>query len=200
MFSGIIREIGSLVSVNRKGSVATLEISGGEVVRTLGIGSSVSVDGVCLTVVSVQGRKFKVEVSKTTAVETTLSSLMTGARLNLEPSLRVGDEIGGHLLTGHIDEIGRIISFEKRGEDRRLVISLSKDGRRYVVPKGSIALDGISFTVQDVEPKGISIMVIPFTYENTNLKYKRAGSPVNVEFDQFVKTLAHLLSSHGSRS
>jgi riboflavin synthase len=157
-------------------------------VRLPKVGASIAINGVCLTVVASRAGVHRFDVGPTTWARTSLGALAEGARVNVEPSLRVGDEIGGHFVTGHVDAAGEILSFERWGTDFwRLKVALPPELRGLVAAKGSIAVDGISLTVADLRAKSFDVMIIPHTRENTNLRDKKAGDLVNLEADPLAR-------------
>lgn len=170
----------------------TFEVLGGS--SRFRNGESVAVDGVCLTVSAFRRRKFSSEVIPETLRATTLGKLRRGERVNLERSLRVGDPLGGHWVSGHVDGIGFISTLERRKENFRLQIEAPADIIRRLVCKGSIAIDGISFTLQEVRTRSFIVGVIPHTYRMTTLPWKRVGDPVNLEVDLFARLTQHFLS------
>lgn len=156
-------------------------------------GESVAVDGICLTVTAFRDKKFSADVILETLRATTLGNLCVGKRVNIERSLRVGDALGGHWMTGHVDGVGFIQKIERRGDNFRLQIEAPLAIIRRLVCKGSIAVDGISFTLQEVRKHLFVVGVIPHTLRVTTLQWKRPGDPVNLEIDLFSKLVQHFL-------
>lgn len=187
MFTGIIRELGTITKVVRKGNGRTLTIRAPETIHRLNVGSSVSVNGVCLTVVRKRGVSFETNVMPTTLAVTGLNDATIGSKVNIEPSLRMGDELGGHELMGHVDAHARVRNVTKRGMNVLISIDLPRSIRRYVVSKGPIAVDGVSLTVKDIRTGTFDVALIPYTLENTTLGRKRAGDRVNLEADLLAK-------------
>lgn len=189
MFTGIIEEIGKIVEKKDKGLSKTVEIKGAKIFESLAVGDSVSVDGVCLTVEDIKSEVFCATLSQETLRLTTLGDKKIGDWVNLERALKFGERLGGHLLSGHIDFKARIISIKDEKDTRIIQIKIPAGHLKYFVKKGSVGIDGISLTIADIINDNIVIWLIPFTIENTTLKYKKTNDFVNVEIDMVVKTL-----------
>lgn len=159
-------------------------------------GESVAVDGVCVTVASFRGKKFSADLIPETLRSTTLGSLSVGKRVNVERSLRVGDAVGGHWVTGHVDGVGSIRKIERREKSFRLQIEAPTDIIRRLVLKGSVAVDGISFTLQEIRDRAFIVGVTPHTFRVTTLQWKRVGDGVNLEGDLFAKLAEHFLKQN----
>jgi riboflavin synthase len=188
MFTGIITDIGELVE-RREGRFA---IRCGYQADGIAVGASIACDGACLTATEVavagsSGSIFKVDVSNETLSRTTLGQWQSGQRINLERALRAGDELGGHIVAGHVDGVGRIVDMQPDGDSRRLTIEAPAELARYIAPKGSIALDGISLTVNEVEKSRFGINIVPHTLTHTTLGAKKPGDRVNLEADVFAR-------------
>jgi riboflavin synthase len=202
VFTGLVEDVGEIAEV------APVPSGGARLgVRTrlagadLGQGASIAVDGACLTVIDRRDGAFSADVSVETLRRTTLSELRAGDAVNLERPLALGERLGGHLVLGHVDGVGRIRRREQAGEAARVVVELPRDLLPLVVEKGSVALDGISLTVNElVGPDAISLMIIPETLRATTWGNKRAGDRVNVEADILAKHVARLLATRGSRT
>ena len=192
MFTGIIREIGTVEEVQRTPDGARLRVGAG-VADGLGAGDSVSVNGVCLTVASPGADSFQADVMNQTLAVTTLGSLEGGARVNLEPALRAGEPLGGHLVQGHVDGRGRVTSAAEDGFARRLRVEVPEGLRRYVAEHGSVAIDGVSLTVAALAPDGLEVSLIPETLERTTLGALGEGSEVNVEVDVVARYAERLV-------
>lgn len=158
------------------------------------LGKSIAVNGVCLTVADFRGKKFDADLIKETLKSTTLGGLRAGERVNLEPALRMGDEIGGHWVTGHVDGVGVIRKIEKRSGGQGIRIQAPRDLIHRFIPKGSVAIDGISFTLQEIHSDSFTVGVTPHTFKVTTLPSKREGSKVNLEVDLFAKLAEHFLA------
>lgn len=165
--------------------------------RDLALGASVSVNGVCLTVTEAGDGRFSVDAAFETLGRTTLGRLAAGERVNLEPALRVGDALGGHLVSGHVDGVGRVRSVEPRGDAREIWFDVPAPLMRFCAPKGSICIDGTSLTINAVDDDGVSVGLVPHTLAATTLDALTAGSSVNVEVDQIARYVARLLE-HGN--
>jgi len=202
VFTGLIEDVGEIAEV------APVPSGGARLgVRTrlagadLSRGASIAVDGACLTVIDRKDGAFSADVSVETLRRTTLSELRAGDAVNLERPMTLGERLGGHLVLGHVDGVGRIRSREQAGEAARVVVELPRDLLPLVVEKGSVALDGISLTVNELlGPDAISLMIIPETLRATTWGKKRAGDRVNVEADILAKHVARLLAARGSRT
>ncbi len=186
MFTGIIEEIGRVKNI-RLGRTPVIEIEASEVSGDLKIGDSVSVNGVCLTVTSVGRGSFTADVMPETLKKTDLGFLKKGSSVNLERALKAGDRMGGHMVSGHIDGVAKIKRVSLRANSRIITIEAPKEMTEFVVSKGSVALDGISLTVVDVEKTGFTVSLIPQTLTSTTLGAKKAGSKVNIEVDMVAK-------------
>lgn len=190
MFTGIIEEVGRLKNL-RGGRI---EISCATVLEDVKIGDSIDVNGICLTVVEFGDDFFAADVMPETLRKTSLAELNRGGLVNLERALKLGDRFGGHIVSGHIDGVGKIFSI--RAEGNALLIDVSAENflLRQIAAKGSVALDGISLTVVDAGAESFSVSMIPHTREVTNFKSKRVGSPVNIETDVLAKYVERLLN------
>jgi riboflavin synthase len=192
VFTGIIREIGTVEEVERTADGARLRVSAG-VASGLGAGDSVSVDGVCLTVTSPGDDAFEADVMNQTLSVTTLGTLDAGGRVNLEPALRAGEPLGGHLVQGHVDGTGEVTSATEDGFARRLRLAVPEALRRYVAEHGSVAIDGVSLTVAGLSQDGLEVSLIPETLERTTLGDLVEGSEVNVEVDVVARYAERLM-------
>ena len=190
MFTGIIEAVGGIEDVTAERGNRVFEISCPFEARA---GESVAVDGVCLTVTRVTKDGFAADAVAETIGLTTLKEKRRGGKVNLERALRPDDRLGGHIVAGHVDEVGKVLSVRTLPGSRVFEFGVSQAGSRYVVPKGSIAIDGISLTVAEVRGTRVSVSVIPFTIEKTTLSDRRAGDKVNVEFDVIGKYVARLV-------
>ena len=190
MFTGIVEEVGRLKSL-RGGRI---EISCATALEGVKVGDSINTNGICLTVVDFGENFFAADVMPETLRRTSLAELNGGGLVNLERALRVGDRLGGHIVSGHIDGVGKILSI--RAEGNALLIDVAAENRllRQIAPKGSVALDGISLTVVDAGDENFSVSMIPHTREVTNFSGKRVGSPVNIETDVLAKYVERLLN------
>ena len=193
MFTGLIEDIGTIVKLEKKGGGALLVVTHGAVLDDLKCGDSVAVDGVCLTITELRPPSFSVEASAETIRRTTLEAKKPNEKVNLERALRLNDRLGGHLVTGHVDEVGTIASIVPEGSSQKITITVSAKTNRYVVEKGSVAIDGISLTVNEVRDDRFSVNIIPYTASQTTLTERRPGDKVNIEADILGKYLERLI-------
>jgi riboflavin synthase len=202
VFTGLVEDVGEIAEVAPAPSGgARLSVRTRLPDADLKRGASIAVDGACLTVVEREGGTFTADVSVETLRRTTLSDRRAGDAVNLERPLALGERLGGHLVLGHVDGVGRIRSREQAGEAVRAVVELPRDLLPLVVEKGSVALDGTSLTVNElVGTDAISLMLIPETLRATTWRHKRKGDRVNVEADILAKHVARLLKAQGSRT
>ena len=195
MFTGIITDIGHIERVEDRGDLRVV-IGTTYDMDSVALGASIACSGVCLTVVDKSRGQFSVDVSAETRRRTAKGQWQAGRRLNLERALKVGDELGGHIVTGHVDAVGTIVSRDSEGASTRFGIRVPRDIAPYVAPKGSVALDGVSLTVNDVrdEPEGtiFFINVIPHTAEWTTFGTAAAGDELNIEIDVLARYLARM--------
>ncbi len=199
MFTGLIEELGAVKSLTR-GTVNRLTIGSERVIRDVSVGDSVSVNGVCLTVTSVGAGEMTFDAVPETLSRSTLGGLKPGDRVNLEASLRAGKMIGGHFVQGHVDGQGTVESVRRLAESAEIRFSAPRELLRYVVEKGSIAVEGISLTVASVDESGFTVAVIPHTLEVTTLGLRRPGDHVNLETDIIGKYVEKFLSGRGGSS
>ena len=193
MFTGIVVATGRLVSALAKGGDLELGIDAAALgAGRLAVGDSVSVEGVCLTVTRLDAAVFHADVSRETLAKTTLGTLKEGARVNLEPSLRAGDPLGGHLVSGHVDAVATLTSAAEDGRSCRLQFELQAPLMRYVAPKGSICINGVSLTVNEVGGRRFDVNIIPHTRGATTLGGLRVGAAVNIEIDTIARYLERL--------
>ncbi len=197
MFTGLIEDIGHIEAVAAAGEGARrLAISTRLAGEDLPVGASLAVDGTCLTVVENAGDRVALVAAAETLACTSLGGLAAGARVNLERPLRLGDRLGGHMVAGHVDGVGRISALGHRGEALDVTIETPPALLRYVVPKGSIAIDGISLTVNTVDAHGFAVSLIPHTQTATTLGDKPVGTPVNLEVDLVGKYIEQLVEPY----
>jgi riboflavin synthase len=198
MFTGIVTEVGRVVVAEPRGDLR-LTIACGYDMGDVALGASIACSGVCLTVVDKGADWFAVDVSAETRSRTAAGLWQEGARLNLERALRLGDELGGHIVTGHVDGLGRVTAVEPVGDSSRIMIEAGDAIAPYVAPKGSICLDGVSLTVNEVEPLSdgvrFAINLIPHTAAQTTLGDVAAGRELNIEIDLIARYLERLLAN-----
>lgn len=197
MFTGIVEEMGTVRQIRSVPEGMILEIAAQTVLGDLRIGDSISVSGACLTVVAHVRDGFRVEISPETLERTYLGRLRPGDRVNLERAVRLSDRLGGHLVTGHVDEVGRVAASQPRGRMLQMEITASRDLHPYLVRKGSIAVDGVSLTINEVLPSGFRVWIIPHTAAVTTLGAKRPGDPVHLEADLIGKYVERFLERAG---
>jgi riboflavin synthase len=195
MFTGIISDVGTIQLVTQRGD-KSFKIAAKYDPTTIDIGASIACSGPCLTVVAKGGREgeawFSVEVSQETLEKTTASEWAVGTHVNLERPLKVGEEIGGHIVSGHVDGVGEVLQVKPEGDHTRVVIRPPKGLAKFIAPKGSIALDGISLTVNEVERDTFGVNIIPHTAKVTTWGGLKPGSKVNIEIDMLARYLARL--------
>jgi riboflavin synthase len=194
MFTGLIEEVGKVAAIDRVGEGARLQIITGLPLEEIRLGDSVAVNGVCLTVVQMGAGRLAFDVSPESMERTTFKGLRPGSPANLERALRVGDRLGGHLVSGHVDCMA--VVRERREVSGNYFYSFHLPARhaRYLIEKGSVAIDGISLTVNQVSDEGFSVNIIPHTADCTTLRYRKAGDQVNIEIDLIGKYVERLLS------
>ena len=194
MFTGIIVALGRIATLEPRGGDVRLGIEAGalDLSRTR-LGDSISVQGVCLTVIGLDTGRFDADVSRETLSKTTLGRLRGGDVVNLEPALRAGDPLGGHLVSGHVDGVGTLVSAREDARSWRMEFELPAPLARYVAAKGSICLDGVSLTVNAVQGRRFDVNIIPHTFEVTSLGRRRVGDEVNVEIDLIARYLDRLM-------
>jgi len=194
MFTGLIQETGEIISTGRasgqkRGSATRITVQAETIPSELKTGDSVAVSGVCLTALDIGEHQFSADLAEETLKRTSLQRLKTGSIVNLELPAKAQDRMGGHVVQGHVDGVGSIISLQriKFRDDGRLVVDLPPELSRYVVPQGSITIEGISLTVAGIEDSRVEIAIIPHTWQSTNLHALRDGDPVNIEVDVLAK-------------
>ncbi|MFM9030570.1 MAG: riboflavin synthase [Opitutaceae bacterium] len=198
MFTGIVEETGRVLSFEPRAEAWSLRVAARVVLEGLATGDSIAVNGCCLTAAESDAGGIRFDVLEETRRLTQFAALGPGGQVNLERSLRRGGKMGGHFVTGHVDAIGTIDVFEARGKDHYLRVRVPREFSRLVVRKGSIAIDGISLTVAENGDDFLAVWIIPHTREVTNLAARRAGDPVNLEFDLLAKHVERLLAGRES--
>jgi riboflavin synthase len=200
MFTGLIQETGEIVAIEKvqakSGELTRITVSAGTIARELKTGDSIAVSGVCLTAVEMRDAQFSAHLAQETLQRTSLGSLKPGLLVNLELPAQAQDRMGGHVVQGHVDGAGQLLSLEKieGGEDWRLVAEIPAPLARYVVPQGSITIEGISLTVARIVGARVEIAIIPHTYQSTNLRSLRSGAPLNIEVDVLAKYAEKMLT------
>ncbi len=194
MFTGLVAELGTVQLLRREGSSYHLTVSAAKVMHNLKIGDSVAVNGACLTVVNINDQQFTADVMPETVRLTNIGSLQAGDKVNLERTLRLCDGLDGHIVSGHVEGLGTITG--KKPEGIAVAVRIDTEARllKYIIPKGSIAIDGISLTVTKVDDCGFSVAIIPHTAKETTLGFKNVGDKVNLETDIIGKYVEKMLS------
>jgi riboflavin synthase len=191
MFTGIVTDIGTVRSVTRGGDTR-FEIATGFDMAGVAMGASIACNGVCLTVVDKGPDWFAVQASAETLSKSTLGGWRPGTRVNLERPLKIGDELGGHIVSGHVDGLGTIVSIRPEGDSKRIRIRVPDELARFIAPKGSVAVDGTSLTVNEVEGSVFGVNIIPHTQAVTTWGTMAEGQPVNIEIDMLARYVARL--------
>ncbi len=200
MFTGIITDMGEVLALERRGDLRA-RIATGYAVETIDLGASIACDGVCLTVVATGTDPrgwFDVEISAETLSKTTIGGWRPGHRLNLERALRVGDELGGHIVSGHVDGVAEIVATEAEGASTRFTFRAPEALAGFIAPKGSVALNGTSLTVNEVRGADFGVNIIPHTKEVTTWGQARTGDRVNIEIDTLARYVARLREWSGT--
>jgi riboflavin synthase len=197
VFTGIVREVGTVEAVDGNAGRTTIRIRAAETAARTAVGDSVSVNGVCLTAVEAIDGALAFEAVPETLARSTLGRLEPGDRVNIEPALRAGEPLGGHIVQGHVDATGRVVALSDEGDGKRLVVDLPPELERLCVEKGSIAVDGVSLTVAAVAPGRVEIALVPHTLAATALGELEPGDTVNVEADVLAKHVERLLDARG---
>jgi riboflavin synthase len=197
MFTGIIEGVGKLAAIDTRGGDARLSIEVGSLsFDKVRLGESISVNGVCLTVVAFNAKYFEADASNETLSLTTLGSLKPGAAMNLERAMRPTDRLGGHLVSGHVDGIGKVVSIHEDARAQRWRFSAPPPLLRYIAKKGSICVDGVSLTVNEADDTGFEVALIPHTVANTAFAQTAVGDAVNLEIDLVARYVERLLGTN----
>lgn len=194
MFTGIIRERGRVTAVERGEAAIRLRLEAPQTAAQVAIGDSVAVNGVCLTAVAVEDGTLDFDAVPETLRRSSLGRLESGAEVNVEPALRVGEALGGHYVQGHVDGIGQVRSVNADGDDVIVWVDAPPELVRYLVEKGSVTVEGVSLTVAGVDERGFSVALIPHTLAETTLDALAAGDPVNLEVDVLAKYVERLVA------
>jgi len=199
MFTGIVEDLGTVKNIKRKKDdvVFTFQVCNIQL-KDVVLGDSIAVNGTCLTVTSLGKKTFTVDASKETLAKTNLGKLKVGRTVNLERALKAGDKLGGHIVNGHIDGVGKVNSRAKQGESYEFTFSVPKNLSKYIVEKGSVAIDGVSLTVNAVKGNNFIVNIIPFTQKATTFGSLRKGSSVNIECDIIGKYVEKFLMGKNS--
>ncbi len=192
MFTGIVTDIGTIRSISSQGDTR-FEVSCSLDMGKISLGASIAHDGACMTVVDKGGDWYAVQASAETLSKTTLGSWRVGQQINLEPALRIGDELGGHIVSGHVDGVARLVAQNPEGESLRMSFEVPAELARFIAPKGSVTLGGVSLTVNEVAGRQFGINMIPHTQKVTTLGKLAVGECVNLEIDMLARYVARLL-------
>ena len=195
MFTGIIKEVGRIAQVRPAAAGRTIVIAAPQISDELAEGDSIAVNGVCLTATAVAPPNFEAFAGAETCARTTLGSISVGIAVNLEPALRAGDALGGHIVQGHVDGVGNFIEARPEGETIRMRFSAPAELIAEMVVRGSVAVDGISLTITGLGPDWFSVAIIPYTWENTNLRLLSPGEAVNIETDIIAKYVRRFIQA-----
>lgn len=187
MFTGLIEEMGKILRIQSNSAGKIFQIAARKVNQDLKVGESVAIDGACLSVIGFDASSFTVQAVHETLMKSTLSLIKVGDRVNLERAMLATSRLGGHFVQGHVDGMGKLISLKSLGESAEITLLAPDELLKYIVPKGSIAINGISLTVVSVESAVVRIALIPLTLTETNLKYKKNGDFLNIEVDLLAK-------------
>ncbi len=193
MFTGLVEEVGKVREIKKSSKGAKLKVECKNVLEGTKTGDSIAVNGVCLTVVELGENFLSFDISYETLRRSSLSLIKPGSPVNLERALKLGDRLGGHILQGHVDTTTKITAIKREGEGYTFTFKLPKAYTHLVVEKGSIGIDGISLTIADIFPDSFTVSVIPHTFEKTNLKFKKPGDAINLEFDIIGKYVEKML-------
>ena len=200
MFTGIIEGLGTVSNIRPSGQGKQITVDADFSLDGTHPGDSISVNGACLTAVMVVGNRFQADVSPETLSKTTFGWIKMGYRVNLERALRFSDRLDGHLVAGHIDGIGTIKQRKTIGHSIILAVEVAESLTRYLIQKGSVAVDGVSLTVNECRPDGFDVSIIPYTLQTTTLRFKKQGDPVNIETDMIGKYVERFIGSKDIRT
>jgi len=193
MFTGIIEHLGKVTQIKKQADSAVIVVDIAQMSKDVNSGDSIAINGACLTVTHIKGSEVSFDVSTETLSKTTIGELKASDRVNVESSLRIGDKLGGHFVTGHVDGVGAINRKESETGQCTMWFSVSKELANMMIKKGSVAVDGISLTIVDLEEKTFSVALIPYTLEETSLGFKKVGQKVNIETDMLGKWVKRIL-------
>jgi riboflavin synthase len=202
MFTGIVEEVGKVTKIEQRGENRRISIAADKTPKELGTGDSVSVSGVCLTALDIQPGSFCADLAPETWMRTSFSRMHEGALVNLELPMKADGRFGGHLVQGHVDGVGKLLSFDRIGDSENwwLTIALPDEVEKYTIYKGSISIEGISLTVAKLEKSRCTIAIIPHTVEMTNLHSLKPGDPVNLEADMIAKYVEKIVKGESSQN
>lgn len=197
MFTGIIEDLGLVTSFRNKGLIKVSIES--ELFKEERPGGSIAVNGVCLTITKIKNNTADFDIMSETALKSTLGSLQKGEVVNIERALKANDRLSGHIVSGHVDCVGRIVKLTNQAQNYLLGVKVRKEDMKFLVREGSVALDGVSLTVADLEADSFTVSLIPHTLKNTNLQFKRLGNFLNIEFDMLGKYILNLADNKKAR-
>lgn len=200
MFTGLIEEIGDIKEIIRGSKSGKLKIGCCKILEGIKLGDSISVNGICLTVTNFNETSFDVDVMPETIKVTSLESLAVGSKVNLERAMKLGDRFGGHIVSGHIDGTGRLISFKEKENATEVRVEANESLMKYIIKKGSIAIDGASLTIADLDKRSFMVSIIPHTKKETILLTKKVGELVNLECDSVGKYIERLMEFQSTKS
>ncbi len=198
MFTGIIQDIGEISAIDKRGDWTLTVIAKKLPLDKINLGASISCSGICLTVIEKQSAQFKVQISAETVDKTTAKKWRQGQRLNLECALRLGDELSGHLLSGHIDGVARITNKRGEGDSQRFEFEIPKAFSKFIAPKGSISLDGVSLTINEALNAHFGINIIQHTQNETTFDVAQVGDEVNFEVDMMARYIVRMLEQRAA--
>ncbi|HLW56874.1 MAG TPA: riboflavin synthase [Bacteriovoracaceae bacterium] len=193
MFTGLIQEVGTIKTIKTNTEGKEFVIYAPKLIKDIKIDDSVATNGVCLTATKIEGDTFKVQAVHMTLKKTSIGQLSVGSPVNLELSLRPQDRLGGHMVSGHVNDLGVIKSIDKKGQNWEITVGFSAELRKYMIQEGSVALDGISLTIAELKDKELKVSIIPHTLENTNLGTKKIGDVINIEVDMVAKYIENFI-------
>jgi riboflavin synthase len=198
MFTGIIEEIGKISSINPIAGGMRIKISSSKILDDISVDDSICINGVCLTAIKVEDDGFWVDAVGATLEKTTFLKMQLSSSVNLERSLKLNDRLGGHFVQGHTNGIGSILEINKLGENYFLRIKVDDNLEKYLIEEGSITIDGVSLTIAELDGSKVGISLIPHTWHNTIIQYKKIGDKVNVEIDVLAKYIEKLVGKNGT--
>lgn len=200
MFTGLIEEIGTLEKIESIPNGRRIKVSASKIFDDVKVNDSIAVNGVCLTAIKVEANSFLAEAVGETLKKTTLNKLSQNTKVNLERAVRLSDRLGGHMVQGHVNGIGTVKKINRLGDNYYFEVQIPKDLEKYLIKEGSIAVDGISLTIANLEGSSVGLSIIPHTWKNTNLQFRQISDEVNIEIDIIAKYIERLIGSKGGTS
>ena len=198
MFTGIIEEIGKISNINPIAGGMRIKISSSKILDDISVDDSICVNGVCLTAIKIEDDGFWVDAVGATLEKTTFSKMQLSSSVNLERSLKLNDRLGGHFVQGHVNGTGTVLGINKLGENYFLKINVDENLEKYLIEEGSITIDGVSLTIAELDSTKVGISIIPHTWQNTAIQFKKVGDKVNVETDMLAKYIEKLIRKNGT--